>query len=178
MRVLNSTGALQNPTSDQTDVTPSTTSLYACPVSQLLIHHSTQFSSCGLDTLSRRKLRETDMDLSPSSGMCWHQPGPACNWAEGASFIFITPGKDFKSSQLFFRKHQVPLALPAVPLWSCQHTNLLSLIPLSCCRALCSSAGLRVPGQGLSLPSPQRRGETTSPKVNSTPCGCTGGNSG
>lgn len=76
------------------------------------------------------------MDLSLSSGTCWHQPGPAFNPTEGTSFILITPGKDFKASQLFFRNHQVPLALPAVPLWACQHTNLLSLIPLSCCRAL------------------------------------------
>lgn len=58
--------------------------------------------------------------------------------ADGASFISTTTRRGFKANKLLQGSPR-PSALPAVPLRTCRHTNLLSLIQHSRCRALSSA---------------------------------------
>lgn len=52
-----------------------------------------------------RQIRTSALPLGrPGTGVV-----PLPTRSDGASFILITPGKDFKASQLLFRNHHVPL---------------------------------------------------------------------
>lgn len=65
--------------------------------------------------------------------------------ADGASFISVTPEKEFQPSKLSFRNRHVPLPSLLCPSGPASTQTYFSLIHHSCCRAL-SSAHLQSSG--------------------------------